>query len=66
MKKRRSPVSNAQYQGIAIALAELARAHMEPDLAVMVLQSLDLSVADLETAGADPYDLAEIKKAVRL
>jgi hypothetical protein len=66
MKKRCSPVSHARYQGIAFALAELAGAHMEPDLAAMVLQSLGLSVADLEAAGADPYDLAEIKKAVRL
>jgi hypothetical protein len=32
------------------------RDHMEPDLAAMVLDSLGLAVADLEAAGADPYD----------
>jgi hypothetical protein len=30
---------------------------MEPDLAAMVLDSLGLTVKDLEAAGADPYDL---------
>lgn len=66
MKKCRSSIANARYQGIAVALAELAGAHTEPDLAVMVLHSLGLSVADLEAAGADPCDVAEIKKAIQV
>jgi hypothetical protein len=43
------------------ALGELARAHMEPDLAAMVLASLGLTVADLKAAGADAYDLEPLK-----
>jgi hypothetical protein len=46
-----------RLQGIAAALGELARTHMEPDLAAMVLDSLGVTVAELEAAGADPYDL---------
>jgi hypothetical protein len=30
---------------------------MEPDLAAIVLDSLGITVADLEAAGADPLDL---------
>jgi len=56
------PVYNLRLQGIACALAELARAHMEPDLAQMVLQSLDVSVDDLEAAGADPHDMEALTK----
>jgi hypothetical protein len=33
---------------------------MEPDLAEIVLHSLGITVADLEAAGADPYDLAPL------
>jgi hypothetical protein len=50
-------VANLRLQGIAAALAELARAHGEPDLALMVLDSMNLSVAELKAAGADAYDL---------
>jgi hypothetical protein len=50
------------YQGIAAALAELARAHMEPDLALVVLESLGLWVADLKKTGADPHDLEALQK----
>jgi hypothetical protein len=71
MKRRRLPASrnlrlhsrsqrridHLRYQGIAVALAELARAHMEADLALMVLKSLGLSVVNLKNAGADAYDL---------
>jgi hypothetical protein len=42
-------------------VAELARAHMEPDLAQMALSSLGLTVADLEVAGDDPYDVEPLK-----
>jgi hypothetical protein len=34
---------------------------MEPDLAAMVLDSLGLTIADLERAGADVYDLEPLK-----
>ena len=30
---------------------------MEPDLAMMVLDSLGLTIGELKSAGADPYDL---------
>ncbi len=43
------------------ALGELARAHTEPDLAAMVLDSLGLTIADLKAAGADHHDLALLK-----
>jgi hypothetical protein len=52
-----------RLQGIAAALAELSRAHMEADLAAMVLQSLGLSVSDLKQAGANPYDLEALQKS---
>jgi hypothetical protein len=49
-------VVNLRLQDITCAVAELPRAHMEPDLAPMVLSRLGLTVANLEAAGADPYD----------
>jgi hypothetical protein len=55
------PPTNYRLQGIAAALGELARTHMEPDLAAMVLDSLGLTVNDLQAAGADPYDLEPLK-----
>ena len=75
MKHRRAPTSHSlrirphsqrridslRLQGIAAALAELSRAHMEPDLAVMVLTSLGLSLSDLKNVGADPYDLEALQ-----
>lgn len=53
-------VANLRLQGIAAALAELSRAHMEPNLAAMVMDSLGVSVAELKAAGADAYDLAAL------
>jgi len=60
--RRRTRVEKLRLQGIACALGELARAHMEPDLAQGVLESLGLSVADLEAAGAEPFDVEPLKK----
>jgi hypothetical protein len=51
------PPTNYRLQGIAAALGALAREHMQPDLAAMVLDSLGLTIADLKAAGADPSDL---------
>jgi hypothetical protein len=34
---------------------------MEPELAALVLDSLDLTVADLEAAGTDPFDVESLK-----
>ncbi|MBT9100568.1 hypothetical protein KFZ76_22975 [Methylovulum psychrotolerans] len=59
MKKQLSTVA-ARLQGIACALAELADAHMEPDLANMILHSMGLTFADLKAAGADPHDLERL------
>ena len=51
MKTRRhNRDAKLRLQGIAAALGVLARDHMEPDLADMVLGSLDLTVADLKDA----------------
>jgi hypothetical protein len=50
-------VGDARLQGIACALGELAEAHMEPELAKMVLESLGVTLDDLRAAGADPHDL---------
>ena len=49
-----SPPTNYRLQGIALALGALARYQLEPDLTAMVLNSLGLTVKDLEAAGADP------------
>jgi len=35
---------------------------MEPDLAAMVLESIGLSVPDLESTRADPYELEALQK----
>ena len=61
-----SPPANYRLQGIAAALGALAREHMEPDLAAAVLDSLGLTVKDLEAAGADPYDLEPLKNPALL
>ena len=53
---------NLRLQGIALALDELARTHVERDLALMVLDTLDLTIAGLEAAGADDHDLEPLKK----
>jgi hypothetical protein len=39
----------------------LPEAQMEIDLAGMLLDSLGVTVADLQAAGADPYDLEPLK-----
>ena len=39
---------------------------MEPDLAALVLDSLAITVTDLEAAGADPYDLEPLTAITRL
>jgi hypothetical protein len=54
---------NHRLQGIAAALGELAGAHMEPELAAMVLDSLGLTIPDLQRAGADAYDLEHLHLA---
>ena len=61
-----NPTTNLRLQGIAAALATLAREHSEPDFAMMVLTSMDLSIADLERAGADSYDLEPLKAAWKI
>jgi hypothetical protein len=55
------PPTNYRLQGIAAALGALAREHMEPHLAAMVLDSLGLTLADLKAAGADTYDLEPLQ-----
>ena len=55
-------IANLRLQGVACAVGELASAHMEPDLAHMVLDSLGVSVADLKAAGADTHDLEPLQK----
>jgi hypothetical protein len=53
---REAAKATEKSETIAAALATLSREHMEPDLAAMVLDSLGLTVKDLEAAGADPCD----------
>ena len=55
-----NPTTNLRLQGVAAALGNLAGAQMEPDLAAIVLDSLGITVADLEAAGADPHDLDQL------
>jgi hypothetical protein len=52
-----NPTTNLRLQGIAAALGNLAGAQLQPGLAATVLASLGITVADLEAAGADRYDL---------
>jgi hypothetical protein len=59
--KKKPKIDDARLQGIACALGELACAHVEPHLAHMVLDSLGLSIADLEAAGADSFDLDRLR-----
>jgi hypothetical protein len=56
-----NPTVNLRLQGIAAALGNLAGAQMQPDLAAIILDSLGVTVADLERAGADAYDLAPLQ-----
>ena len=44
--------------GSAVVLAAVAREHMEPDLSVLVLTTLGVTVDDLASEGAGPHDLA--------
>jgi hypothetical protein len=60
-KPRRDRIHNARLQGIAAALGELAGPHRERALAEGVLESLGLTMADLQAAGADPYDVQLLK-----
>jgi hypothetical protein len=46
--RRANPTTNLRLQGIAAALGNLAGAQMEPDLAAIELDSLGVTVADLE------------------
>ena len=54
-------IINLRLQGIAAALGELAHANVQPDLALMALDSLGLPVTDLQAAGADPHDAEPLK-----
>jgi hypothetical protein len=43
---------------------ELARTHMEPELAAMVVESLNITIAELKAAGADPLRPRTLARAV--
>jgi hypothetical protein len=58
---RPAQIARYRLQGIGAAPGELSCAHMEPDLAAMVLESLGLSLSDLKQAGADPCDLEALQ-----
>jgi hypothetical protein len=51
-----NPTTNLRLQGAAAALGNLASAQTHPDLAAIVLDSLVITVTDLEAASADPRD----------
>jgi hypothetical protein len=55
-------VANLRLHGIAAALA---REDAQPDLAIMVLDGLSLTLVHLEAVGADPCNLEPLKKAAR-
>jgi hypothetical protein len=58
------PTASYRLQGIAAALATVAREHRGADFAMMVLSDMDLSLEDLKAAGADPYyDLEPLEAA---
>jgi hypothetical protein len=52
-----------RLHGIAAALA---RDYAEPDLTIMVLEGLSLTLVHLEAVGADPCNLEPLKKAATL
>ncbi len=54
-------VGRARYQGIAAALAAVNRLHGEPTMVCDVMRDFGLTLADLKKAGADRYDLTEIR-----
>lgn len=51
-------------RGVAVVLAEVQRTYGEDVIVSEILRGLCLKVADLKAAGADEYDLEEIRKAV--
>ena len=53
------------YQGIALAVAAVARDSDEPSVAANVLAGLGIDLADFVAAGVDPYDLKVIRKLYR-
>ena len=58
----RIPANRQHLQGIACALAVVARDLMEPDIARYALSHFGLTVSQLEIAGAAPHDLDALRK----
>lgn len=52
-------------QGVGLALAEVNRMFDQPTIVRSVLDSMGLSVGQIQTAGVDDYVLKELRKAVR-
>lgn len=57
-----SELHKGRYQGIAFALAEVARLHDEPRFVVDVMSNTGLLLTDLAEAGAAAEDMDEIRK----
>lgn len=62
MTKRMTQTRKAWLCGFAIAVANLARDHMEQQLAAFVLGDSGVALEEFERAGLDDYDLIEIRK----
>jgi hypothetical protein len=66
MSDTMTDIHKGWYQGIAFALAEVARLHDEPQLVVDVMSNTGLMLTDLAEAGAAEEDMDEIWKCLRL
>ncbi len=53
----------AFYQGYAAAIASLIRGHGESGMAVDIMKMQGVTLVDLVSAEADPFDLEPIQKA---
>lgn len=64
MAKRLTDEERFFRQGVALALAELNRMHDQPTMVKDVMLGFGYTIAMFKSAGVDPYDLNELRKAI--
>lgn len=62
MTDLKNDIHKGRYQGIAFALAEVARLHDEPQFVVDIMSNSGLLLTDLTEAGAAEEDMDAIRK----
>ena len=65
MAKRLSGEDKGFCQGVACALAILARQFDQPTMAADILGEMGITVGMLEAARVEPYDIEPLRKAQR-